>query len=271
MINYTKLPNPSAVGAGQTATLSIPVGLTYFGLDVVMTNNGADVTDWSIITELRLSLNGRVKVSASGAFLATLADYYGWSRAAGILPIRFARDYLRTAIQENYLAWGTADLDSFTLEIEIAATAVAPTVNIYAARGIGTPLGQHVEINSHAFEIASAGEREFSDFPRVQGGMLALHLDTAAVDAVDTIRDQVRVQELTAPMMKALAQGKGRWPRSWQAGFTHMDYHLTDVLGHILPTDAQDLRLRIYSQAGAIGSRKLYYERLVGQAPAGGV
>jgi hypothetical protein len=262
-----KLPNPSGVGADQTATLSIPTGPTYHQLIVKAVNNGSAVTDWSVFDEVRLSLNGRVKLRASGAELAMLADYYGYTRAAGVLPIVFSRDYLRTAIQEDYLSWGTADQQSFSLEIDVAASAISPSVEVLAWRSAGTPLGQHVEVGKSSFQVSSTGEYEFTDFPKVRGGLMALHIDTDAISAAETLLNNVPVVEGPTAVLQAVAEGKARPPRAWQTGFTHLDYHVADRLDDVVPTNVQDLRLRL-EMTGGTGSRRMLWERVVGNPPS---
>jgi hypothetical protein len=267
-IGYSKLATASGIGAGQTATMSIPTGLTYLALHIVAKNNGVAVTNWgTFFSEIRLSLDGVVKYRVTGNECAMLADYYGWNTEAGILPIPFARDYLRNANQESYLAWGTKGLESFTAEFDIAAGVVAPTMSVYATRGPGEPLGQHVEVNNQVFQVSSAGEIEFSDFPRVMGGLMALHIDTAAITDVATISDQVRLMELPVALARVIAEGKARWPRTWQTGQTHIDYHLRDRLEDIVATMVQDLRIRLTTTSGAIGARRMVFEKIVGNPP----
>jgi hypothetical protein len=267
-IAYSKLATASGIGAGQTATMSIPTGLTYLALHLVATVGGVAVTNWgAFVTEIRLSLDGVVKYRASGDEAAMLADYYGVARPSGILPIHFARDYLRNANQESYLAWGTLGVQSFTAEFDLAAGITAPTLAVYATRGPGEPLGQHVEVNNQVFQVSSAGEIEFSDFPRVAGGLLALHIDTAAITDVATLSDQVRLMELPVTLAKGIAQGKARWPRTWQTGQTHIDYHLRDRLEDIVATMVQDLRIRLTTTTGAIGARRMLFEKIVGNPP----
>jgi hypothetical protein len=266
-IGTNKLATPAGIGAGQTASLSIPVGLTYHALHLRATVGGAAVTDWTFFAEVRLSLNGRIKYRASGKEIAALADYYGISRTAGLLPIFFSREYLRVANQEDYLAWGTADVQSFTAEFDIKAGVSSPTVEVYAVRSAGVPLGQHVVVGNQVFEIAGAGEKEFSDFPKIVGGLLALHIDTSSISYAETIREDVRVQEMPTDLAKAIVEGKTRSPRAWQTGYTHLDYHPRDRLEDIVPTMAQDLRVRLTTLAAAVGVRRMMYERVEGLPP----
>jgi hypothetical protein len=225
------------------------------------------VTDWTFFSEVRLMLNGRVKYRASGVEIAMLADYYGVDRSAGFLPMFFSRDYMRVANQEDYLSWGTMDIQSFTAEFDLKAGLTSPSVALYAVRSAGQPLGQHIVTGNQVFEIAAIGEKEFSDFPRIPGGLLALHIDTDKISNVETIRDDIQVQEMPTALSKAMAQGKTRNPREWQTGKTHIDYHLRDRLEDIVSTMAQDLRLRLMTVSGSVGSRRILFERLEGLPP----
>jgi hypothetical protein len=266
-ISTVKLATPAGIGAAQTATLNVPVGPTYHALHLVASAGGAAVTDWSFFSEIRISLNGRVKYRATGNEIAMLADYYGVSRAPGILPINFSRDYMRVAAQEDYLAWGTADIDAFTIEFDLKSGLTSPAVSVYAVRSHGVKLGQHVVVGNQVFEIAAVGEKEFSDFPKIVGGLMALHIDTANISMVETIRDDIRVQEVSTALAKFIAEGKIRNPRTWQPGYTHIDYHQRDRFEDVVSTLVQDLRVRMTTTTGATGSRRMVFERIEGLPP----
>ena len=131
-------PSWNAVAAGQTASVSLPVGnLTYHRLliEVGMSNTGggSKANLETYISQIRLNLNGKVQRRMSASQLDSINAYHGKpNNGSGFLEIYFSEPWLRTAEGEDALAWGMADIATFTVEMDLAAGITAPTIQLHS-------------------------------------------------------------------------------------------------------------------------------------------
>lgn len=264
------LPSASGVGAGQTATLRVPLGPTYHQLMVKATNDGSAVAagSWSsVISEIRVNINGANKMRAPAGVFATLAQFYGITLADGVLPIFFARPWMRTGLEEDYLAYGTADVQSFGIELDFDAAAVAPTLEVQALVGPAAPLGQHVTLRRYNVGVAQTGEREVSELRRGNYGTMAFHYaapGTALAD-FEVEANGAKLLDTDRATWHNYLRQTGRVPNS---GWTHIDFCATNRLTDAVSMNVQDFRLRF--DMLATGNLPLYQEAVEGQRPAAG-
>ena len=114
----------NAVGAGQTATLNLPPDGIYHKLMLHYAEGGtaADAaTVTAAIDEARLIVNGKVQRRFTGEDLLAINAYHGKAYTDGYLPIFFSEPWRRTVQGEDALAWGMGDVETFQLEVDIAA------------------------------------------------------------------------------------------------------------------------------------------------------
>lgn len=262
-----KLPTASGVGAAQTATLSVPLGPTYHQLMFYITTGAGvpvPVASWATyVDEIRLSLNGQVKMRASAAFFASLAQYYGQTLTAGYLPVFFSRPWMRQAVEEDYLAWGTKDVQSFGVEVDFSAAATTPTMEVTAVQGPGTMLAQHITLRRYAVPIGVTGEVEYSTIPKGGYGTLAFHLAQSTINKFEIVANGIKVRDNSKTLAEVYGAQTGRVA---QAGYTHIDFAETDRLTDALNMNVQDFRLKL--DATATGNPYLYQEAVEGR-PAG--
>lgn len=129
---YPKLGSFNGVGAGQTAILNVGTGPTYHNIKLRYKTNANQNTIETDVEEIRLLVNGKVVRRFSAAELNKINAFNGIAFRAGLIPIYFSEPWRRNALGEDTLAWGTANIDTLTIEVDIAAGATAPTLSARA-------------------------------------------------------------------------------------------------------------------------------------------
>lgn len=141
MRNLVTTPNFNGVAPGQTATVQLPVGnVTYHKLvlayNCTNAGNGNQANTEAHITQVRLKINGKSQRVFSAKQLDSINAYYGRSfqtrNALGYLEIFFSEPWRRVPAGEDALAWGTADVQTFQVEVDIAGAATGPTLTPHA-------------------------------------------------------------------------------------------------------------------------------------------
>lgn len=261
-----KMPNGSGIGAGQTATFNLPLGLTYYELAIRMSADlaggtiYADVAEanWgSALGEIRLLIDGSVKIRANAADLVSIWKYYGQPFTAGVLPIFLGRPWQRTAAGEDAPAYGTGGVQSMTLEIDIAAGITVDSLNVYATQGAQTPLGDHYVLRKFTFGVGNTGLYELSDLPRGNFGTLAFHVDSDDISEMSVEANQRIIREGDRALLAALGSQTGK---SFQTDWTHMSFVDTDRLSDMLAMALEDLRVKMTFTA--TGNRVIYAEQI---------
>lgn len=170
------MPSFQGVAAGQTATLTMPIGLTYHAL--LISYSGATLAQ---MTEIRLKANGRQIFSQSATDLNIANQFNGVAAANGILRLDFDRLKLLTRAGQELTGIGTGapvnndvnsplynptPLSTFQLEIDIAGAAVSPAISAKAIQSAPRPLGAILKRRRFNYTAQGAGEFEISDLPK---------------------------------------------------------------------------------------------------------
>ena len=172
------MPAFNGVAEGATATLNMPIGLTYHGL--ILTRGGTAFTN-AHIAEMRLKGNGRELMVMSGAQLDTINQFDGHAAAGAALTfVDFERANLLTRAGRELTAIGTGAPQSLTkgaagynptplstlqLEVDISGS-TAPTLSAKAVQSGPSPLGTLRKRRRFNFSVAGAGDYEISDLPK---------------------------------------------------------------------------------------------------------
>lgn len=246
MRRIEKMPTPQGTGVNQTATLNLPLGPTYHHLNIrCKTAAGADipVASWgTYIGEIRLMVNGDTRIEIEAADLVKLNQYYGQTLTAGVLPLFLSQPWARTMAGEDNSAYGTAKgIASFTLEIDLKATAVKDLA-VYAVQSEPRPFAGHMRIQKFSKQMGLQGTKEISDLPRGAYNMLGLHMDTASINTIEVLTNNLKVHESDLVLRSAHSKVIGRAP---QAGFTHVDFMGENRLSEVLPMALNDFRVKL--------------------------
>lgn len=165
------MPGWEGVVAGQTATLRLPIGLTYHQLWTTFT--GVTLAQ---MNELRVVANGEViQRYGSGTLLDSYNQFDGRVAAVGaanILCIDFDRFGMRTRAGEEFTALGTGlgndptPLTTLSLEMDIDAGAAASTLATVAVQSVPRALGLIKKVRAFTYNPAGAIVFEISDLPK---------------------------------------------------------------------------------------------------------
>lgn len=191
-----KLPPFQNVGVSQTAVLpNLPLGVVYDGILLQM---GGTTFAAANISEIRVRLDGKTIVEVSGAQLQDINDYMGRTADAAFLPLWFADINARTIQGEN---WGAIDTtlpySSFSMEIDINGTAVAPTLEAWVIPGLPKVESQRAMFKAYLRSVQSISASGTHNLQPAVGRntlLSRLHLFHANLTRLDVKRDGVEIQ-----------------------------------------------------------------------------
>lgn len=262
-----KMPTPLGVGAGQTASVQLPLGLTYERL-YIFANVDATPRDLPIaefgdyIDEIRVMVDGDTKIQITAADLVSLNQYYGQAMTAGVLPLFLARPWMQTIEGQLQTAYGTrGGIASFALEMDIKAGVSINKLEVYAMQSPGRQFGPHLRVQRYVHTQGVTGEAEISDIMRGNYSMAALHFNTADIGDVEVMWDNRKILEMSKPIRDAHYDVIERAP---QTGFTHVDFLAENILAEALPMAVSDFRVK--AEFTATGNFSIYAESI--QSPS---
>jgi hypothetical protein len=208
------LPALNAVAISSVATASCPVGARKYHTLFFRYKAGADAqgTIETAISNIRLLLNGKEQWNLSLARLNALNAQIGLAFQTGLIVIPLSRFDARTPQGEEAFGWGTADLQSFTVELTISAAAVAPALTGWAeVEDVSEPIGAILKRRTHSSKAASgAGLFQINDLPRKPSEAYArLHLFSNLVTEVKVVADSVEFFDLPKQVATALYAKQG--------------------------------------------------------------
>lgn len=212
----------NSVGAGQRATLDLPVGKwKYHQIRPVYgtaTAGGANRTNVEAeLTRLALSVNGKEQVVYSSAQLLRLHEFRGRAFHTGQVPLFLGQPWLATPPGQDALGWGTADVQTLQLTIDIAAGATSPTLkaNIVVEEK-QEPMSAIAKLRRVTLPVTATGTQIFTSLPR-DNNIAAIWLFPNATTDINEARvlvDQKEVYRATTAEMQAFMEDAGetgRW------------------------------------------------------------
>jgi len=263
MRRLQKMPTPQGKGAGQTATVKLPLGPTYHTLFIrAKTAAGVDITaaNWkNEIGDVRVSVNGDTRIEADAAYLVADSLFYGQTLVNGVLPIHLSQPWARTKEGEENTAYGTSqNMASFTLEID--QINALTNFEVFAVQSEARPFGAHLRVQKFVDQMTLTGTKEVSDLPRGAYNLLGAHINSASIDVVEVLANNLKVHESDKAIRTAEQKTIGRVA---QAGFTHIDLMSGNQLGNALPMALNDFRLKLDFTA-APNSYEIYTKSIQG-------
>lgn len=271
MNRFEKMPTPQGIGAGQTATVNLPLGPTYERLYIRMNVDTAPARDvpaseWGdYIGEIRLMVNGDVRIEIEAKDLAALNAYHGLQADAGVLPMFLAQPWARTMAGEDGTAYGTASgMASFTLEMDLKPDKTINDLDVYAWQSEPRPFGPHLRIQHFAGQMSMVGVKEISDIPRGAYSMIGLHVTTDKIGRIEVLADNQKLVDSDDVTRKAHQRLAKRKP---QNGMTHLDFMDQNRIAELMPMALNDFRVKL-DVTEANQNFKIYAVSLQGVAPA---
>lgn len=246
-----QLPSMSRVVPGSKAVLELPIGPTYRRVFFVATAAAAlDITDFGRTDVL---IDGKVVQTYKNATrLKALNDYY--QRAADTFTatraefaIHFERAELVDVVYRRAPGIGTADVQTFNIEVDIPATAPADIAMVAFAEIDPTPqkLGVFYKVREYSFSSAVAGEVEIDKLPK-GAWYSVLHLFKADVSQIEVEANQAKAIYATKAILERTQKEASPIKRVPQtASATHIDFITDGDLSQSLRTDLlNDFRIK---------------------------
>ncbi|WP_375592325.1 major capsid protein P2 [Chitiniphilus eburneus] len=143
---------------GSTATLTIPPGMN---IERFMLQMGGTTFNKTHVSDVRIKANGKVIHTSSGAEIEVRNAYRGYATDPKVLTIDFSELRARDQIGQSIGNVNTLVLSQFTVEVDIAPTAVAPTLQLWSIVTTPAPGRQNDVIAktlTYPFNIAAAGK-----------------------------------------------------------------------------------------------------------------
>lgn len=240
LLKHVTLSNLTGVGKGQTATLSLPVGMLSYH-HVYLDLSGVTKVE---IKDIRIKINGNVMQEyKTGSELEKVAGFYQRSLSDNILCIPFRRDEFISPTDADAYAFGMADVDTFQIDFTIDAGAANPVIKARALQGAARPLGVITKVKRFSFSSTGAGMLEIDRIPK-QAYIQAIHIMTDKVKTLEVKANNESVYDTISRTENQALQK--RFKRTPQIGVTHIDWVLKNQSGGALPVAGlHDFRLRL--------------------------
>lgn len=242
-----KLPSLSRVVAGSIATLELPVGPTYHGIIFSASGTLLDVTD---IGRINVLIDGKVVQTYKD--LQRLFDLNGYysrgADAATQFMLHFFRAEMMDAVYRRAPGIGTADVQTFHIEIELVAAAPADiAITAHAIIDpMPQPLGVFVKVREFPASSSVAGVLEADKLPRGPW-YAAVHLFKADISAVEIEANQTKIIDATKTVLERVQKEASpikRVPVTAKA--THIDMLTEGDLAQSIRTEAlSDFRIKM--------------------------
>ncbi len=248
-----KLPGFANVGVSQTAIANIPRGVSYRALFTGITDNAVDPTQAVITaryTRWVVKANGVIKIDLTGGQLQELNAYKGNADENGVRSIWFVDPKQATMMSEDAMLYGTANLDTFSLEVDIGAAAVGPILELHAMIDPRPmPLGVHriTQVLTEAPGGVNTAYQVLNMPPRIRGRYAEKIHFKASANAINAARLILNNQDIWAGKVKLAKSinGGSYFSFVWQTGYYHMDLTVTRRLSDALNLNVQDLRAEL--------------------------
>lgn len=263
---HQKLPDFNPVNAGVRASIRCPIGSTYRQIIVKHTDTGTPANEATMIAnieEVSVKINGSKRISMTGATAVMLSKFYNKGIFNdGELVLDFTRAWARTMEGEDNLGWGTKNVSNMHLEIKIAAGATAPTLTADCVLTTDLrDLDYIVEVHEFPFEAISAGKKEIPDLPKQNGSLVALHLKSTTINALEVKLGKIPVIEDDTDLsayQNNLVRIAGR---TLQTGYVHIDAMQNNRIGDVWPLGNLQ-EFRVNPTVSAAGSMTIIMETL---------
>lgn len=254
---FKKVQSPEGVAPGQTATVRFAIGSKYHDIALVTNMTLANMT------EIRLIANNKTIHRYTATRRDKINQFYGLQAFNGVLYIPLDRKALKMRNMEEVTGINTGvrgengeRIGALYLEVDIAADAVSPTLDVYATQSAATEdgVGTVMHVTTHNRTSAGAGELEVSDLPFNSPTAAALNAafmfpSAGAINNIIVERGLFKVFERTNALNEFYQKNGERFP---QAGMVAVDFtengygaNALDLRGY------QDFRYRLDMSAAA--------------------
>lgn len=286
----------TGVGVGGLATAQVPVGGTHATyLLRFLTGAGALITEAQLINDVdlvRVKVDGETYFEATGEAALRMFEYYYEARmgvgvTAGTLPICLSPDFYDDSMQAAALAWGTAQIGTITIEVQLDGAAITTAqIDLRVEKNnINAGLFRHIRTTRFRQNFAATGEQTINNVnprnPQVDALAVGIFFDdnTSGISSAILTVEADDILTVT-PDINATIQGKAlRLPQINAAGNSlfMMDFALSNNLNGYLPLHVpagngterpiDDFRVRPTWITAAPGNFDVYLIAVWGKSP----
>lgn len=232
---YRELTNIQNAIAGKTGQIICPVNFTYD--NIVLEYTGTAVTR-AMLKNIVVKANGEpIQTYKDGDRLDQVNDYYKRADTTGFLTLFFNRPEMKTTGDERIFGLGTADLDNFTVEIDVDATAPGDfKLKAHAQLSEPQPLGVFCRVKVIAYNSAVSGQVDVDKIP-LGPRIMALHAFKSDVADLEIYLDEQKIWDASKTVGEVFEKNYDRTPQTAVA--THADWLLEGDASQAIITAAQ--------------------------------
>jgi hypothetical protein len=250
---FPKLPSLTNVSAGSTATLQVPIGVTYHAIE--LTYSGVTLAQ---MKNIEVQLNGKTfQEFASGQRLQDINAYYGRNVEAGRMVLWFERPEYDNIILRRTTAIGTANIATFQVKMDIDAAAAAPVIDAHAIVSPNRPSVVITKIKQWVVSSSVSGVKEVADIPK-EGKIAALFMFKPDISSMELSINGTKMWEPNKTLGQQIQKDYKRTPDA--AKYTAVDFHLEgDPAQALIVNGVSDFRLRPYFDTSGSGDLVVEY------------
>ena len=243
---FNKLPSLTNVAKGSTATLVVPLGVTYHSI----TFDHAGVT-LEQIKNIKVKLNGKsLQEYSDAAQLTEINKYYGRNIETGRFVLWFDRTEYDNMQLRRTTAIGTANIMTFQIEFDIDGAATNPVITATATVSQNRPSQMVTKVKKFVITNSQSGVKEVDSIPRM-GAIPAMFLFNPNIVDMELSVSGTPFNELNKVQLQNLQRDYDRVPDGTK--YTAIDFALEgDPTQALAVVGASDFRIKPeFSQAGS--------------------
>lgn len=163
----------SNVNGGSTATCEVATDGVYTKLELGYVSGATPVpaTEAVIADELeliRLKVNGKPQQEYTAAQIIAWLKSHGRTIRTGFLNIPFSLPWMKTIGGQDYTRWGTADINTFHVEVKLKAGVQNPSLKLrYVKDMFNEPMGQILKFRNQVLGVTSTGLRTETNLDKI--------------------------------------------------------------------------------------------------------
>jgi hypothetical protein len=211
----------SNVSPGSTATINLDIGPTYERFTL---NMGGTTFNKTHLTDIRLRVNGRVIHQCSGAELEAMNAFCGLVTDPAFLTLDLIELFARDEAGQKIGALSTlSGVATIALEVDIAGTAVAPTLVLFTVTSAPQALSLVNKVVRYSANIGASGKFGLSlPFGLVGGSLLKrLWIKSANMTAMEMKANGLTIHDSTKAANEFWQKENKKSP---QAGYYVVDF-----------------------------------------------
>lgn len=249
------LPSFGSVAVGTTALIDLPTTGVYHAVYLRYTEAGTDAAQVDLeaaINQVRVKINSKVQREFTAAQLNVMNAARGVGFEAGLIPIYFYEPWRKPIQSQEANSWGMADVESFTIEVDIDAAATTPGLTAFALKTFDNRnMGAIVKVQRRTVPVTTTGAVQALDLRR-DVSYYALHFASTNITNLKVILDNREEVNVPVAVWNGILDQHG-YVRN--ASYTHLpfdlDASLISLLSLVNPEGKQVKEFRLEFEMGS--------------------